>query len=230
MTQEILGYLLIRSLILNCSEDALIEEINDEEAFAYMIENIYLLMQEEDFLFVSPVFKDKVINFISKYRFDYIKNKEYCEQMNYIIGRFRDYELMSDDRKKYIVDNWIEEESKNRELPKCYQNIKNLFKLISLDALYIKGIVTIGEEFMISNIVEYVSIINIIMNKFPECFEDELFLEVTRSNLGQLKRIRGLGLINSKMVKKAYKKINENYQQVGQIDAEISYTLKKTKK
>jgi len=231
MIQEILDYLLIRSFLLNSNEKEIIDSVTNEEEFAYVLNNIYNLMQEEDFVLISSHLSDKVLSFISKYRFDYIKNKDYCDKMNYIIGRLHNYKNMSIDRKKYIVNNWIEEESKTRGLPKCYQNGEDLFSLISLDMKYLMGMISIGEEFVITNVVEYVSLINIIMNKFPECFEDDhLFLEVARNNLNALKKVPFMKLRYLKMIKDSLNKLNENYTVSTDVQIEKQYSLKKTKK
>jgi len=223
--------LLIRSFLLNSNDKEIIESVTNEEEFAYVLNNIYNLMQEEDFVLISSSLSDKVLSFVSNYRFDYIKNKDYCEKMNYIIGRLRDYNNMSIDRKKHIVNNWIDEESKTRCLPKCYQNGEDLFNLISLDMKYLMGMISIGEEFVIHNVVEYVSLINIIMNKFPECFEnDHLFLEVARNNLNALMKVPFMRLRNLKMIKNSLNKLNNNYVVSTDVQIEKQYLLKKTKK
>lgn len=110
MIQEILDYLLIRSFLINSTEKEIVESVTDEETFSYLLNSIYNLMQDENFVLTSPALYDRVLAFITKYRFDYIKNKEYCEKMNYIIGRLHDYTLMSANRKKDIMYNWVEEE------------------------------------------------------------------------------------------------------------------------
>ena len=139
MTQEILDYLLIRSLLVNSSSDEIIEQVSDKESFSYFINNVSMLIEEEDFLILSPVLQDRVGDVLYKYRFTYNKEKEFNEQMNYIIGRLQDYHLMSDERKSFIIDSWVENESNVRELPKRYRNINDLLTLISLDTAYLIG-------------------------------------------------------------------------------------------
>lgn len=231
MIHEIFDYLLTRSLLLNCSEQELIDSVDNEETFAYILDNIYNIMQEENYIIISPMLKEKVINFISKYRFDYIKNNNYCEKMNYIIKRVREYNQMSDKRKKDILNNWVEQESNLRGLPKRYQNPRTLFDFIMMDAAYISGMLNIGKEFEISVPIEFASIINIVMNRAPEIFEEEpILLEYAKFILGKLQTIKGLRFTDTRMLKNTYNIINEKYDKSEDVELEISYSLKKTKK
>lgn len=212
MIQEILDYLLIRSLLYNSDADELIEAIKEKEDFTYVLDNIHMLMQEENFIFVAPHLVFNVSELITKYRFDYIKNKELNDKMNDIIGRLNDYKYMSDKRKQYIINNWIEEESNNRNLPLCYRNLTMLLGMISLDTAYFQGMINIDKSFDIGYVIEYVSIINIIMNKFPECFHDNPeFLEITKQNLMILKGNKEISRVDSRMIKRTIKKMQEKY-------------------
>lgn len=90
--------------------------------------------------------------------------------------------------------------------------------------------ISVNEPFEVHNIVEYASIVNIIMNKFPDCFnEDHLFLEVTRSNLEHLKKIPFLKFRDLKMLKNTINKLNKNYIISDDVEVEIACSLKKTK-
>lgn len=212
MIQEISDYLLIRSLLYNSDSEELIEVAKEKDNYIYILNNIYELMQEENFIFVDPHLVTNVEDFIYKYRFDYNRDKEINDKMNYIIGRLNDYKNMSDKRKQFIIDNWVQEESQNRNLPFIYKNLNNLLSLISLDTLYYQGMISIDKPFNIEYVVEYVSIINIIMNRFSESFNDDIeFLEVTRQNLQILKDNKKISKIDSKMIKEALKKVNKQY-------------------
>lgn len=229
MIQEISDYLLIRSLLYNSDSEELIEVAKEKDNYIYILNNIYELMQEEDFIFVDPHLVTNVEDFIYKYRFDYNRDKEINDKMNYIIGRLNDYKNMSDKRKQFIIDNWVQEESQNRNLPFGYKNLNNLLSLISLDTLYYQGMISIDKPFNIEYVVEYVSIINIIMNRFSESFNDDIeFLEVTRQNLQILKDNKKISKIDSKMIKEALKKVNKQYS-MSEIE-NFQKVIKKTEK
>lgn len=231
MTQEILDYLLIRSLLVNSSSDEIIEQVSDKESFSYFINNVSMLIEEEDFLILSPVLQDRVGDVLYKYRFTYNKEKEFNEQMNYIIGRLQDYHLMSDERKSFIIDSWVENESNVRELPKRYRNINDLLTLISLDTAYLIGITSM-ENIEVKSIIEYSSLINIIINKFPDVLEnDKALLGVIRESILYLKKIPFLRREESKMLKNTLNKIDSNYELDQNLDIQMSLKLiKKTKK
>lgn len=229
MIQEISDYLLIRSLLYNSDSEELIEVAKEKDNYIYILNNIYELMQEENFIFVDPHLVTNVEDFIYKYHFDYNRDKEINDKMNYIIGRLNDYKNMSDKRKQFIIDNWVQEESQNRNLPFVYKNLNNLLSLISLDTLYYQGMISIDKPFNIEYVVEYVSIINIIMNRFSESFNDDIeFLEVTRQNLQILKDNKKISKIDSKMIKEALKKVNRQYS-MSEIE-NFQKVIKKTEK
>lgn len=232
MIQEILGYLLTRSLLVNSSSDEIVESINNKEEFTYLLNNISSLIEEEDFLIVDTDMQDKVSDLIQKYRFEYNKDKEVNETMNYIIGRLHNYKTMDDERKKYIVNNWIETEIKNRELPKQLHNIHDIFYFISLDCSYFMGIMSLS-RMEIKSVCEYSSLINLIINKYPEAFEeDKMLLGVINETLMNFKNIPLLRSYEKKMVKNTLSKIDSTYDMSECPDLEISFSLikKKTKK
>lgn len=232
MIQEILGYLLTRSLLVNSSSDEIVESINNKDEFAYLLNNISSLIEEEDFLIVDTDMQDKVSDLIQKYRFEYNKDKELNETMNYIIGRLHNYKIMDDERKKYIVNNWIETEIKNRELPRQLHNIHDIFYFISLDCSYFMGIMSLA-TMEIKSVCEYSSLINLIINKYPEAFEeDKMLLGVINETLMNFKNIPLLRSYEKKMVKNTLSKIDSTYDMSECPDLEISFSLikKKTKK
>lgn len=230
MIQEILDYLLIRSLLINSTTEEIIEEIKDKDSFYYIVESIDKLMQEEDFLFVLSEYNEKTLDIVSHYRFDYNKDKELNDKMNYIIGRLKQLREISPERKKYIIDNWLEEEWKNRELPKKYQNIDDIVYLVSLDASYLIGIISLS-QMEIKSVIEYSSLINIIINKFPDFFyEDKVLLEVIRKTLISLKKVPFLRFTEAKMLKNTLNKLNENYEITENLNTEVDLLVKKKTK
>lgn len=213
MTQEILDYLLIRSLLFNSEPEELIDATSNRENFIYVLDNIYILMQNENFIFMSPNIITNVVELIQKYRFDYNKDKEMNDKMNYIIGRFNDYRNMSEKRKRDIVSRWVQEESENRNLPFCYRTLPNLLGLISLDTAYFQSMISSDESFEVGYVVEYLSLINIIINKYPKCFSEDMdFLAVTRMNLIALQNNKKVfSRTDYNMLKKTIKKMKEEY-------------------
>lgn len=227
MIQEILDYLSIRALLYNFDSEKIIEVAETKENFVYVLNSIYLLMQEEDFVFISPSMVITVSEFIQKYRFDYNKEKEINDKMNYIIERLKDYRHMSSKRRELIIQDWILEESKNRNLPLCYTNLTSILGLISLDVFYFENMISIEGPLQIECVVEYLSIINIIMNKFPKCFdEDSEFLEVTRQNLVSLAYNKKIPKVDARMVNRTLKKMKKTYPALG--EENFQKVIKKT--
>ncbi len=217
MIQEILDYLLIRSTLVNSTSQEIIENTDDKAIFSYLVHAISSLMQQEDFLLVDPSFPEKVSDLIQFYRFDYNQEKDLNSEMNYIIGRLSDYKKMSFNRKQKLIQDWINQETKNRDLPK-YSGKENLLGLISLDGYYFCQMISIQQTFEIENAVEYLSILNIIHNKFPDFFKQDLsFVELNREICNHIQSSYQLPRFVLKMNRRILKKLNENYA----IDSEI---------
>ena len=71
----------------------------------------------------------------------------------------------------------------------------------------------IDEVFTLNNVVEYISIINIIMNKYPEFFIDNPeFFEVTKQNLKIIKDNKEIKGIDFKMIRRTFKQMEKQYQ------------------
>lgn len=233
MTQEILDYLLIRSLLANSTSEEIINMIENKEIFVYLINSIASLMQQEDFILINHDYQEKVSDIVQSHRFDYNQDKDLNEQMNYIIGRLKEYEAMSFNRKQYLINSWMKQEFKNRGLPWIYQTPETLFCLISLDMKYFQQMIEL-KELKIDNLIEYFSILNIILNKFPNTFSnDPLFLEIHKKNCMMIQEIPQIPHSIQKMNKKIVKKLKENYEVNEEIHIEVennvTYQLKKKK-
>lgn len=225
--EETLYYLAVRSLLVNQSSEDLINQIDSEEAYKLYVDNISRIMQEENFIFVSDALVQKVSDLVYHYRFDYIKNKQINDNVNYIIERFHDYKMMSSNRKVTLAKEWMKEEGKNRGLPAKYVNAEDLFSLISLDGYYFQGMINIGEEFAVENIMEYVSLLNLLLNRFSTFFDDNLFLEITKQNCEALKSIPGLPKKYLKMINKILDRINKEYADSSDVNVQVKYYFKK---
>ncbi len=238
MTQEILDYLLIRSALVNNTSQKIIQEIKDKEEYSYLVNNISQLMQKEDFLLLQDDFPDKVSDIIQSHRFEYNYDKKLNEEINYIIDRLKQYQIMTLNHKKELINSWVKQESENRKLPKIYHNSNALLYLISLDAFYFNQM--IDGNFIIQNIIEYLSLVNIIMNEFSTVFEeDKYFLEITRKCLNIIKPairdsildcVKSLAIpeylklrIVSNYFKNTEDKLNKNYEKNTDLEIDLSY-------
>lgn len=208
MIQETLDYLLIRNLLACCSSEQIIETIDCKETFSYFVKNVAKIMEQENFIFLTQELLDKVANTIYKYRFDYNKEKEINNNMNYIIDRIRDYKEMSISRKNYIKYSWAKEEWENRELPKKYQDLKTMIKMVVNDGTYIYSMLS-SAEFCIQDIVQYLSIINFILNKVTSDLDEDITLyEISLENLNRLKQAR-LKRHERKMLENTIKRLED---------------------
>lgn len=188
MIQEISDYLWIREILICTDTKGLIDAASEKEKFINIIFNISELMQKEDFVLVFDYVQNNIKELICKYRFDYNKDKEINDNMNYIIGRLNDYGKMNAARKDYLCKNWVRTEFNDRQLPLKYRNADNLIELMQLDFEYIIEMLKYNIPFEFNNIIEYISLVNLIIYKFPETFNDEGFYNTTKHNLDELRK------------------------------------------
>lgn len=226
MLEKAYNYLCVRSLLMAYDSQQLIDLVVDEATYKFFVDNIAFIMQEEDYLLVADELVQRASNLVHHYRFDYNKNKEINEQVNYIIDRLRDYRTMSFNHHVELSKKWFEEERKKREIPKKYATISNLLTLVFSDALYFSHMVS-AEEFVIDNIMEYLSLINLFFNQFPAVFEDSVFLEVIKQNCQFLKTIPNLPKVYRKMVHKILDRFSKEYTEDPNIHVQVKCYFKK---
>lgn len=230
MIEEAFNYLLTRSLLMSKESNDLINLVDSEEMYKFFVDNISCIMQEEDYILVSDALIERVSDLIYHYRFDYIKNREINEQVNYIIGRLHDYREMSINRRATLCKEWIKEERKNRDLPAKDTTIEGLFSMIALDGEYFHSMINIGEEFMVENITEYLSLLNLLLNRFSQVFEDDLFLEITKQNCESIQSIPKISKVYLKMIKKILRRLDKEYIASSDVNVQVKcYSKKKDK-
>lgn len=185
--QKIYDYLYTRSIfntkdIANTKEIA--KECEDPDNYKYLVTNLSKIMQNEDF-FIS--YQDEILDIVGTYRFKYNKDRELCEDINYIISRIYDYRRMDYKRQSYLYNEWLKKEYKDRGLAftennksKVDKNIMDEIRIFSAITKYIAvdkkmGNIQYDEEYTDTNIkgIDYLQIINLLANRFPEYFKDD---------------------------------------------------------
>ncbi len=229
MIQEIYDYLSIRSNLTNYNSKQLIELAKDPDTFRYYIKNISKLMQEEDYLLTSWELMKGVEDLLQAYRFDFIKEKEINEKMNYMIGRLQDYRNLSPKRHLTLINRWIQEERKNRGFPFYCDQDELYFQLISLDEESFFQIFSLESHFEIKNPLAYLSLVHLLIEKFPEVWEDEILLGYNRSICEICSKIAPHISVEKVLAKKVLHKWNKRYGFKEEFHPSYTYTLKKKK-
>lgn len=204
MTQEISGYLLIRSFLLVNDTNELIEKAGDRESFGYIVKNIVQLIMKEDYFLITDDLIRKVFDFINYYRSIYINDKEINDNVNYIIRKLNEYKNMDFNTKKFLGQKWLKEEMMVRELPKEYQNIEVVLNLIVMDNTFTLALYGFNDSLVPTTnleIIEYLSLVNLIMNRFPEMFEQMNILALIES-FNDIKTMTGLDTASKKFLNK----------------------------
>lgn len=195
MIQEIYDYLLIRSyLMLSHDEVISLDSENDrKQQFNYFVKNISMLMQNEDMVLISKQMRTQISESIQKYRFEFIKDKEIASEINYIIGRLKDYDNMTIDRQAYLARRWYKNEYKDRMLPLKYRKIEYINALVAYDfnndnmndTSELEGDYT-TQECSVSKLISYLSTVNLVVNRNQSNLDtEELEVVVQKLNLLQ---------------------------------------------
>ena len=200
MTLEIFDYLLIRhNCFVNNPEALDFNQSNDvKKQFANYTKCISKIIQHEDITLLCKDIQDEILSIVQKYRFDYLKDKEITESVNYIIDKFNEYTLMSDTRKNNLINEWYKNEYKDRLLPRkycrfSYINLLTVYDLYNLEIM--SGLIEATTDSFngnyatqsceISAVSSYASTFNLLINRFPNRF-DKQSLEVVIKNLTRL--------------------------------------------
>ncbi len=229
MIQEIYDYLSIRSDLTNYDSLQLIELAKDPETFRYYIKNISKLMQEEDYFLTSFELMNRVEDLLQAYRFDFIKEKEINEEMNYIIGRLQDYRNLSPKRHLTLIHRWLQEERTNRGLPFYCSQDEFYFQLISYDKETFFQIFSLEEHFEIKNPLMYLSLVHLLIEKFPEVWEDEILLGYNRSICEICSKVVPHISVEKDLARKILRKLYQRYGFKEEFHPSYTYTLVKKK-
>lgn len=226
MIKKVYNYLYVRGFLLAHNSSQLINMGVDENTYKFLVDGISSIMQEENYLLVADELVQRASNLVHHYRFNYNKNKEINDQVNFIIERLRKYRNMSTNHRIELSKEWFEEERKKREIPRRYATPSNLFTMIYLDAFSFSQMIS-TEEFAIVNTMEYLSLINLFFNQFPSIFENPVFLERIKHNCEFLKTLPNVPRIYRKMVNRILDRFSKEYIEDRDIDAKVKCYLKK---
>lgn len=227
MIGNVINYLAVRSILMGNTKEELIKLVKGESDYKFFVDNISLIMQQEDYILLSDELIERVADLVHQYRFDYNKNKEINDEINYIIGRLHDYRGMNPRRKDLLCQKWFDEELFYRGLSKKDANIARIYKMIALDGEYLYNMVNVGVEFSIDDILEYLSLLNLLLSRFPLVFQDNLLLEIAKQTCIAIETIPKLPKKYLKMIKKFLHKLKEKYPEAPSEKVEIKYYLKK---
>ena len=167
-----------------------------------------------------------------------------CDEVNFVITRLNEYEHMAPGRKRYLVKEWLKKEFKDRNLPYICQIPDLLFSAMSNEHCLFMTICgyrfneeTATYEYDNSkeyteqqiDIMNYLQLINLLMNRYPAFFYDLEHAENVVINLGEIIKYEKSRL-HVRYAKKTLKSFKKLMNDVLEIKEEInaSQKVKKT--
>ena len=226
MTQEIFDYLLIRSYFANNSEKDIDELDFELEYYKSFLKNISMVMQKEDYFLLCDELCNRVSYFIQRNRFKFNYDKEANVEMNFIIQRLNEYKRLSENEKIKRAEAFIKEEYESRKMPNKYRVSEELPLYISRDCSYFMEILGLeyngdstissnpNHNFEIDNYFEYLSLINWLIDKYPDFVLNTALPEqvkLTTDTICSIKKMPSYFKEYSKITAKNLKKLEKSY-------------------
>lgn len=139
MIQEIYDYLLTREKIIKLSEAELVTETQEKNNFPSVIKIIHDIIYRENIFLLNEDYYIKIENYLNKFRYSYLSDKELSPLMNEIIIAISIYRNMSVSEKTEYIINWKVKESVDRNIPNSFF-ISNdeLISYVLADSYYLK--------------------------------------------------------------------------------------------
>ncbi len=242
MTLEISDYLLIRIYFARAKNKFDLSGMTKEEARDDFYRTLVMstqLMQEEDYFLIIPEAMEELDNIVQKYRFDFPGDKEINDEVNFIIGRKKEYEDLSETRLKTRAREWYLSEIKDRLLPRKYRNNDIIVDLLIQDYIYFLKINssfniddynknvdfdTLDGTVQVNNIIPFLALINLMFNRFPEYVENNIYINGLFDRLDAIARIDDIPKDCLKYLKTTVKNINKKTKNM---DLSMQYEMEK---
>jgi len=173
------------------------------------------LLEKEDFPLAMESSEKIISDFIQTFRFEY-SDKDINTKTNFIIGKLNEYRVMNTKTKNELVKKFYEKETNDRDLPNIYRNQKEpIDTLIQNDIYTYRDIFCVEEnpskpmELTVTDILDYVSLTNMLISRYPDFFKNDSFKANTIHNLSQLATITALPSNILSNIKKTLKKLDK---------------------
>lgn len=216
MTLEIYDYLWIRNVLIALEPDDLLANITNQEEYTFVVKCISDLLKEEDFPLVFPQSQSTIEKLIEKHRFEYV-DKSLNQNINGIICKLNEYKNMSFGNKNHLINKFYNNEITARKLAFTYSHsIETINCLIQNDIHTYRSLFYTDYngnqpvELTVMDILDYASLTNLIMTKYPDFFEKEHYTKKTIHNLSQLATIKTIPFDIKISIKKTLKELSKD--------------------
>lgn len=220
MILEIYDYLWIRNVLIALKPKDLASNIENIEEYRFVVTCMANLLENEDFPLALESTEDRISEFIQIFRFKY-NDKDINNKTNFIIGKLNQYKVMSKADKNLAIKNFYIRETKDRDLPFLYKESKEVIDCLIQNDIHIyrdifcnngsdKEPIALTE----TDIIDYVALTNLIMNKYPDLFKNNHYIDNTLNNLNKLTAIKALPFEIRLYIKKTIHKLKSSDKKV----------------
>ena len=122
----------------------------------------------------------KISDIVQYHRFDYNHNKEINDVVNSIINKLNEYEKLDKYKKDSLIKKFFKEEIMSRRLPYPFSiDLKTITMLIATDFIVFNEMIDAEEAKTLNidgeEVLDYISLLNLIMDKYPEMASNATF-------------------------------------------------------
>jgi len=171
MILEILDYCLIKSQLIEFSEEEIIEQLDTESTLELWYSVLYNLVLKDDFPISDSTIFEKARNIIGNTKSQYPKNQNIRQMANDLINYFNTYASLPKEAKQVLHNDWMKKEASLHQLPYWVCTKELLLDYIKYDYYYLAYLFSNQENAKISPSHMVASIFYLI-NKQPEVFKD----------------------------------------------------------
>lgn len=177
MIQEILDYLLIKSHFILCTEEELLEKVEDERMLEIYCDNICRILEQEKFFYTSDELIEKLEAIVYKKRFDGKHSKELIVDFNIMIDAINQYKKLSSSDKILLGAKYIDEEVKIRNMPFRRfpgYTLNAIYDCIKNESYYAKILLQKECDLAIYDPLYLLTTVNLLCNRYPEALQENL--------------------------------------------------------
>lgn len=171
MILEILDYCLIKSQLLEFSEEEIMAQFTDQDSQELWYSVLYNLTVDDDFLISDSSVFDKAREIIGRTRFNY-DNKKIKGMANDLIDYFNTYASLPKEDVIPLVAEWGNKEATLHGLPSGVYRSCDLLEYVKYDHYYISYLFDNEETQVRINPTHAIASISYLINKFPDVFKN----------------------------------------------------------
>lgn len=181
---RLLGY---KSNLIRDDKKTLVKKHNTKELYEQFLRNTLTVLEEEKAFFtIDDDFRDKILEVISAYRFEY-RVKELCDMANEIISHLNELQMYSPEVENAVLDEYICLHENIREL--IFTDLPDFANTIAQDIDVYCAL--LSHDLSGIDDITFIGATNYFLAAQPGIYQDKEILQVTEERAKKIKSTIG---------------------------------------